>query len=86
MKKINFSAIEVKNIDGTTGTLNIKRDFANALYVNSKEIEGNALGLKIYNAEGEVELNEQEEKIVKDYVAQFYPSYLIQTAIINSIK
>lgn len=86
MKKINFNAIEVKNIDGTTSELNIKRDFANALYVNSKNIEGNALGLKIFNTEGEVELNEDEEKIVKEYVTQFYPSYLIQQSIINAIK
>ncbi len=39
MKKIDFNKIAVENIDGSTATLNIRRDFANALYVQAKTLD-----------------------------------------------
>lgn len=86
MKKIDFNAIEVENIDGSKGKINIKKDFANALYAQGKTLDVVELARKIWYSENEVELTDEEVKIVEENVKQFYPSYIIQTSIINAIK
>ena len=86
MKKINFSAIEVENIDGSMAKLNIRKDFANALYSSGKTLDVVELARKIWHSENETELTDEEVKIVEENVKQFYPSYIIQTSIINAIK
>lgn len=86
MKKIDFNAIEIENIDGSKGKINIRKDFANALYSQGKTLDVVELARKIWHSENEVELTDEEVKIVEENVKQFYPSYIIQTSIINSIK
>lgn len=105
MKKIDFNAIEVENIDGSKGKINIRKDFANALYAQGKTLDVVELARKIWHAEEKAkyidektgkeevkvvgkhtELTDEEVKIVEENVKQFYPSYIIQTSIINSIK
>lgn len=105
MKKVNFNSIDVENIDGSIAKLNIRKDFANALYSNGKTLDVVELARKIWHSEEEAkyvdektgkeeikvvgkhtELTEEEVKIVEENVKQFYPSYIIQTAIINAIK
>lgn len=39
MKKVNFNAIDIESIDDTKAQLNIRRDFANALYAQGKTLE-----------------------------------------------
>ena len=86
MKKIDFNAIEVENIDGSKGKINIRKDFANALYSNGKTLDVVELARKIWHSENETELTDEEVKIVEENVKKFYPSYIIQTSIINAIK
>jgi len=86
MKKIDFNAIEVENIDGSKGKINIRKDFANALYAQGKTLDVVELARKIWHSENEVELTDEEVKIVEENVKQFYPSYIVQTSIINAIK
>lgn len=86
MKKVNFTAIEVENIDGTKGHLNIKRDFANALYAQGKTLDVVELARKIWHSETEVEINKDEEKILEEYIPQFYQALIVKEAILNAIK
>ena len=86
MKKIDFNAIEVENIDGSKSKINIGKDFANALYSNGKTLDVVELARKIWHSENETELTDEEVKIVEENVKQFYPSYIFQTSIINAIK
>lgn len=86
MKKIDFNAIEVENIDGSKSKFNIRKDFANALYSNGKTLDVVELARKIWHSKKEVELTDEEVKIVEENVKQFYPSYIFQNAIINAIK
>lgn len=86
MKKIDFNAIEIENIDGSKGKINIRKDFANALYSQGKTLDVVELARKIWHSANEVELTDEEVKIVEENVKQFYPPYIIQTSIINAIK
>lgn len=86
MKKVNFNSIDVENIDGSIAKLNIRKDFANALYSQGKTLDVVELARKIWHSENEVELTDEEVKIVEENIKQFYPSYIIQNAIINAIK
>ena len=86
MKKVNFNEIEIENIDGTKAKLNIRKDFANALYSQGKTLDVVELARKIWHSDAETELTDDEVKIVEDNVKQFYPSYIVQTAILNAIK
>lgn len=53
--------------------LDIKFQFANALYTQGNGIAMGALAMKIYNSEGEVEYNEQECKIILDFATNINP-------------
>ena len=86
MKQVNFNEIEIENIDGTKGKLNIRKDFANALYSNGKTLDVVELARKIWHSENETELTDEKAKIVEENVKQFYSSYIVQTSIINAIK
>lgn len=86
MKKVNFSKIAVENIDGTTSEINLRREFANALYSNGKTLDVVELARKIWHSEEETELTEEEVKIVEEYVPQFFTSHIIKTAILTQIK
>ncbi len=87
MKKVDFSKIEMVLIDGTK----VKTDFqhgkdgiGNQLYMIGRDIEACELGKKIYFADGEVELDEKEIRIVTNAVAGW--SYVARTAIMEAMK
>jgi RNA polymerase-interacting CarD/CdnL/TRCF family regulator len=86
MKKVNFNEIEIENIDGSVAKLNIRKDFANALYSQGKTLDVVELARKIWHSENETELTDEELKIVEENAKQFYPSYIVHNAVINSIK
>lgn len=60
--------------------MNLKFDFANAMYMRGQGIAMGALAMKIYNAEGEEEYNEQECKIILDF------AYMVNPIVADSIK
>ena len=76
MKKINFTALQVAT--------NIKKDeyikrdvreeLANAMYQNARGIGYMALAMKIYKSDGEVELDDKEFKLLKDF-GQGFPLF-----------
>lgn len=86
MKQVNFNEIEIENIDGTKGKLNIKRDLANILYMQGETIEESELGRRIFNTPAEIELSPEDVEIVIKYVKKYYTSIVVKNAIINAIK
>lgn len=53
--------------------LDIKFQFANALYTQGNGIAMGALAMKIYNSDGDCEYNEQECKIILDFATHISP-------------
>jgi len=84
-KKINFRQIPVKNIEGQEQKVSISDLLGNQLYMEGQNIEECELGKKIYFAEGDIELDEKECKIVVQF-AQTHYSYIIRTALADILK
>lgn len=76
MKKINFAALQlatsIKKDEFVTKA--IREELANAMYQNAHGIAYMALAMKIYKSEGEVELDEKESKLLKDF-GQGFPLF-----------
>lgn len=63
-KKINFTALEVEDIEGNKHQANIAKALGNMLYMNGLTIEECDLGRAIYYSEGEMELDEKQAQSV----------------------
>ena len=70
--KINFKEIKIyKDIAKTkVAVLDIQEEVANDLYEKGQGIGFHALALKIYNADGEIELDEKEYGLLMAYANQ----------------
>lgn len=73
MKKIDFKKVPVVNVEGQTVEVNIQKEFGNILYMRGRHITEKDLGHKIYHSDGEVELNDQEVEIVKQWAKDLFP-------------
>lgn len=76
MKKINFAALQIAtNIKKDEYiTKDIREELANAMYQNARGIGYMALAMKIYKSNGEVELDDKEFKLLKDF-GQGFPLF-----------
>ena len=76
MKKINFAALQIAtNIKKDEFiTKDIREELANAMYQNARGIGYMALAMKIYKSDGEVELDDKEFKLLKDF-GQGFPLF-----------
>ena len=83
MVKINFKEIKIyKDIAKTkVAVLDIQEEVANDLYEKGQGIGFHALALKIYNADGEVELDEKEYGLLMAYANQ-----MCTPAIIDALQ
>ena len=79
MKKVNFREIVIEDIRGEKVKADFHEVLGNQLYMQGRDIRECELGRKIYFAEGEIELNDDEAKIVRDAVKGW--SYVARTAI-----
>lgn len=72
MVKINFKEIKIyKDIAKTKSeVVDMQDEVANAMYEKGTGIKFHALALKIYNAKGEIELDEQEYGLLMAYAEQ----------------
>jgi hypothetical protein len=72
MVKINFKEIKIyKDIAWTKyEVVDMQDEVANAMYEKGQGIKFHALALKIYNAKGEIELDEQEYGLLMAYANQ----------------
>lgn len=78
MKRINFERIEIfVDIDKTRCSVeNYKKDFANIIYQLGRGIEAHALAFKIFNSNGEIEYNDEECNMIKEYASLCSPAFI----------
>ena len=83
MVKINFKEIKIyKDIAKTkVAVVDKQEEVANDLYEKGQGIGFHALALKIYNADGEVELDDKEYGLLMAYANQ-----MCTPAIIDSLQ
>lgn len=76
MKKINFAALQVATSIKKDEyiTKDIREELANAMYQNARGIGYMALAMKIYKSDNEVELDDKEFKLLKDFGQGFLSS------------
>lgn len=79
--KINFKEIKIyKDIAKTkVAVVDIQEDVANDLYEKGQGIGFHALALKIYNADGEIELDDKEYGLLMAYANQMCTPAIIDT-------
>lgn len=83
MKRIDFTKIVIKDIEGHEQTADFSKQLGNQLYMQGHDIEECELGKRIYFAGGEVELTAEECAIVKKAIAPY--SYVARDAIIRQL-
>lgn len=76
MKKINFSALQIAESIKKDKFVekDIREELANAMYQNARGIGYMALAMKIYKSADEVELDDKEFKLLKDF-GQGFPLF-----------
>ena len=79
MKKVDFREIVIEDIRGEKVKADFQEVLGNQLYMQGSDIKECELGRKIYFAEGEIELTDDEANIVRDAVKGW--SYVARTAI-----
>ena len=70
-KKVDFSQIEVEMIDGKMAKADLQHGengLPNQIYMQAREIKWKDFGKRLYYAEGEVELNDEEIKYILDFI------------------
>ena len=82
MKKVNFTNIILKDIEGNDQKADIAKTLGNQLYMQGQNIEECELGKKIY-FDSEVELSDKDIETVTRAVSQY--SYILRTAIIDTM-
>ena len=85
MKKVDFRKIEIENINGDKEVVDLSKILGNSLYSQGKTLEVVELARNIWK-DGEVELKDEDVKILEEQIPQLFPTYIVKTAIINAIK
>lgn len=84
MKKVDFSKITIKDVEGKDVVADFQKQLGNQLYMQGRNIEECELGRRIYHAEGEVVLTDAEAQMVAN-ATQGY-SYVARIAIDAALK
>ena len=79
MKKVNLREVQLEDIHGNPMPGDFHEVLGNQLYMQGRDISECELGRKIYFAEGDIELTDDEAKIVREAVKGW--SYVARTAI-----
>ena len=69
MKKVNFKQFQIfVDIDKTKSVVkDLRKDIANSIYTRFIGIAAHALAYKIYGSDGEIELDDDECKLLKEF-------------------
>jgi hypothetical protein len=79
MTKVNFKTITFKDIEDKEQLFDCQKELGNAIYMQAANIEERDLGRKIYYANGDVELTDQQVEVVKRFAARY--SYVLREAV-----
>ena len=84
MKKINFREIAIEDIRGEKVNADFQEVLGNQLYMQGADIKECELGRKIFFAEGDIELSDEDVKTVSNAVQQW--RYIAKTAIMKALE
>lgn len=73
--KIDFSKIQVKDVEGNPVLLDVSKELGNMMYLNAKDIAVADLGHEIYHKK-EVELTDKQAKVVAKYVEDGFKAFV----------
>lgn len=73
--KIDFSKIQVKDIEGNEVSLDVSQQLGNMMYLNAQDIAVADLGHEIYHKK-EVELNDDQAKAVAEFVENGFKAFV----------
>lgn len=79
MKKVDFRKVHLEDIKGNPVPGDFHEVLGNQLYMQGRDIKECELGRKIFFADGEVELSDEDVKTVNNAVQGW--SYVAKTAI-----
>lgn len=65
--KIDFRAVQIKDIEGNTQTVDLSKELGNMMYLNAQDIAVADLGHDIYH-KGEVELTKEQAAQVRTFI------------------
>ena len=68
--KINFNEIEVKDLEGNVGKINVSKVFGNVIFNYTTDIAEYELSKQIYH-DGEVDITEKQAKSLLKYAEAF---------------
>ena len=85
--KIDFSKVQIKDIEGNTQAVDISKELGNMMYLGAKDIAVADLGHDIYHKK-EVDLTKEQAQNVKVFVEQGFKAILKRELIplLDSVK
>ena len=83
MTKVNFRTITFKDIEDKDQLFDCQKEIGNAIYMQAANIEERDLGRKIYYANGDVELTDNQVEVVKRFAARY--SFVLREAVENAL-
>lgn len=86
MKKIDFSNIQVTDIEGQKVPVDIRQMMGNLLYMQGNNITECELGQAIYHQEDDIqmELSDEQVAIIKRFAERL--AYVTRIAILDALK
>ena len=84
MKKINLTAIKLRpSLAAPEVEQNLAKEIGDAIYRNSKSIAELRFGQRLYDAEGEIEVSDEEIGFIKAVLQGFF--YWAQEAVLKAM-
>ena len=83
MTKVNFKTITFKDIEDKEQLFDCQKEIGNAIYMQAADIEERDLGRKIYYADGDVELTDNQVEVVKRFASRY--SFVLREAVENAL-
>lgn len=83
--KVDFRKIEIESITGEKEVVDLSKVLGNTLYQQGKTLEVVELARSIWK-DGEIEITDEDKKILEEQIPQIFPTYIAKTALLNAIK
>ena len=85
--KIDFSKVQIKDIEGNVQTVDISKELGNMMYLNAKDIAVADLGHDIYHKH-EVDLSKEQAQTVKMFIDEGFKAIVKRELIpaLDSVK
>ena len=86
LKTFDFSKVEINDLNGKpVDVKQLKEEFCKKLYFAGGDMITSMLGMKLWQGDGPVEINPDEEEVLrKEFRAM--PSYLTRTALLKVLN